>query len=108
MGTFLLNFQEDIIIGAQQGVARRRSATEGLSPVTAAFVVMLRSARPGLRPADVKRILMETSPPMTLEDERDEDRSSSLEAMAQNSTRAVSDGTAGRRKRRSYRTPPGV
>jgi hypothetical protein len=42
------------------------------SPVTAAFVAMLRSVRPDLAPADVKRILMETSRPMTFEGRRAE------------------------------------
>jgi len=40
------------------------------SPVTAAFVAMLKSVRPDLEPADVKRILMETSRPMTFEGNR--------------------------------------
>jgi hypothetical protein len=37
------------------------------SPVTAGFVAMLKSVRPDLRPADVKRILIETSRPMSFE-----------------------------------------
>ncbi len=42
------------------------------SPVTAAFVALLKSARPGLTPADVKRILRETARPMTFEGRRAE------------------------------------
>jgi hypothetical protein len=37
------------------------------SPVTAAVVAMLKSVRPDLGPADVKRILTETARPMTFE-----------------------------------------
>jgi len=37
------------------------------SPVTAAFVAMLKSVRPDLTPADIKRILMETARPLTFE-----------------------------------------
>jgi hypothetical protein len=37
------------------------------SPVTAGFVAMLKSVRPELGPADIKRILIETSRPMTFE-----------------------------------------
>ena len=37
------------------------------SPVTAGFVAMLKSMRPELRPADAKRILIETSRPMSFE-----------------------------------------
>ncbi len=37
------------------------------SPVTAGFVAMLKSVRPDLEPAEIKRILMETSRPMRFE-----------------------------------------
>ncbi len=42
------------------------------SPVAAAFVALMRSARPGLPPADVKRILRETARPLTFEGKRAE------------------------------------
>ncbi len=42
------------------------------SPVTAAFVAILRSIDPDLSPAECKRILMETSRPMTFEGRRAE------------------------------------
>lgn len=53
-------------LGGESGY-RPYLSISSTSPVTAAFVAMLKSVRPDLMPADCKRILMETSRPLNFE-----------------------------------------
>jgi hypothetical protein len=77
----ILQYDYQVVFTRRYGDWTRRGRESGYvpflsisstSPVTAAFVAMLKSVRPDLGPADVKRVLRETARPMTFEGSRAE------------------------------------
>ncbi len=77
----ILQYDYQVIFPQRYGEWMRRGPASGYvpflslsstSPVAAAFVALVRSARPGLAPAEVKRILRETARPLTFEGRRAE------------------------------------
>jgi hypothetical protein len=77
----ILQYDYQVVFTRRYGDWMRRGRESGYvpflsisstSPVTAAFVALLKSVRPDLSPADVKRILRETARPITFEGNRAE------------------------------------